>query len=118
MRPMRQPAAHWTHGRLHSGREPARLGQRRAGPHRAQKYRPVKTEPLLRPVSRSFYLSIRILPRRLREPVGLAYLLARTTDSVADTAQIPAELRIQTLEKLRGLIAGKRDAREFDLTEG
>ena len=79
----------------------------------------MKTESLLRPVSRSFYLSIRILPRRLREPIGLAYLLARTTDTIADTAQIPAELRIQTLEKLRGLIAGKRDAREIvDLTEG
>ena len=79
----------------------------------------MKTESLLRPVSRSFYLSIRILPRRLREPVGLAYLLARTTDTIADTAQIPAELRIQTLEKLRGLIAGKGDASEIvDLTEG
>ncbi len=27
--------------------------------------------------------------RRLRQPVALAYLLARTTDTVADTAQIP-----------------------------
>ena len=79
----------------------------------------MKTEPLLRPVSRSFYLSIRILPRRLREPVGLAYLLARTTDSVADTAAIPAESRIQTLEKLRRFVAGERDPKEIvDLTEG
>ena len=79
----------------------------------------MKTEPLLRPVSRSFYLSIRILPRRLREPVGLAYLLARTTDSVADTAAIPAESRIQTLEKLRRFVAGERDPKEIvDLTAG
>src|ERR1043166_7110456 len=115
----RQPAAHWTHGRLHSDREPAWVRQRRAGPHRAQEHRPVKTESLLRPVSRSFYLSIRILPRRLREPVGLAYLLARTTDSVADTAAIPAESRIQTLEKLRRFVAGERDPKEIvDLTAG
>ena len=79
----------------------------------------MKTESLLRPVSRSFYLSIRILPRRLREPVGLAYLLARTTDTIADTAQIPAELRIQTLEKLRRFVAGERDLKEIvDLTAG
>jgi farnesyl-diphosphate farnesyltransferase len=79
----------------------------------------VKTEPLLRPVSRSFYLSIRILPRRLREPVGLAYLLARTTDTVADTAAIPIESRIQTLEQLRRFVAGERDPREIvDLTAG
>jgi phytoene/squalene synthetase len=36
-------------------------------------------------VSRSFYLTIRFLPRPLREPVGLAYLLARATDTIADT---------------------------------
>lgn len=79
----------------------------------------MKTESLLRPVSRSFYLSIRILPRRLREPVGLAYLLARTTDTVADTAAIPAEARIQTLEKLRSFVAVERDAKQIvDLTEG
>ena len=36
---------------------------------------------LLRPVSRSFYLSIRLLPRALRQPVALAYLLARTSDT-------------------------------------
>jgi farnesyl-diphosphate farnesyltransferase len=79
----------------------------------------VKTESLLRPVSRSFYLSIRILPRRLREPVGLAYLLARITDTVADTAAIPIESRTQTLEQLRSFVAGERDPREIvDLTAG
>ena len=31
--------------------------------------------PLLASVSRSFYLSIRLLPRGLRAPIGLAYLL-------------------------------------------
>jgi len=40
---------------------------------------------LLRRVSRSFYLSLAILPRALREPLGLAYLLARASDTVADT---------------------------------
>ena len=45
---------------------------------------------LLRQVSRSFYLSLAILPRPLREPIGLAYLLARAADTVADTRLIAA----------------------------
>jgi farnesyl-diphosphate farnesyltransferase len=55
---------------------------------------------VLRAVSRSFYLSIRLLPARLREPVALAYLLARATDSVADTAGIATAVRIETLKML------------------
>ena len=62
---------------------------------------------VLRSVSRSFYLSIRFLPTRLREPVALAYLLARTTDTVADTARISAVLRIETLQTLSNAIQGK-----------
>jgi farnesyl-diphosphate farnesyltransferase len=62
---------------------------------------------ILRSVSRSFYLSIRFLPARLREPISLAYLLARTTDTVADTARISATLRIETLKMLSEGIQGK-----------
>ncbi|SVB50912.1 uncharacterized protein METZ01_LOCUS203766, partial [marine metagenome] len=39
---------------------------------------------VLEGVSRSFYLTIRVLPKNLREPIGLAYLLARTADTIAD----------------------------------
>ena len=62
---------------------------------------------LLRSVSRSFYLSIRLLPAQLREPIALAYLLARTTDTVADTAQIPTPVRTETLKLLSDAIQGK-----------
>src|SRR5215475_6905354 len=55
---------------------------------------------ILRSVSRSFYLSIRLLPQQLREPIGLAYLLARTTDTVADTTRIPRTLRMESLKML------------------
>ena len=34
---------------------------------------------LLRDTSRSFYLTLRVLPKPIRSPIGLAYLLARTT---------------------------------------
>jgi farnesyl-diphosphate farnesyltransferase len=62
---------------------------------------------ILRSVSRSFYLSIRFLPAQLREPIALAYLLARTTDTVADTAQIPGTVRTETLKMLSNGIQGK-----------
>jgi farnesyl-diphosphate farnesyltransferase len=62
---------------------------------------------ILRSVSRSFYLSVRLLPAQLREPVALAYLLARATDTVADTAQIPGIVRMETLKMLSNGIQGK-----------
>ena len=62
---------------------------------------------LLRSVSRSFYLSIRFLPAQLREPIALAYLLARATDSVADTTPISSRVRIETLKMLSNGIQGK-----------
>src|SRR5881396_3015527 len=62
---------------------------------------------VLRSVSRSFYLSIRFLPIQLREPIALAYLLARATDSVADTPGISVPVRIETLKMLSDGIQGK-----------
>jgi farnesyl-diphosphate farnesyltransferase len=61
---------------------------------------------LLRSVSRSFYLSIRFLPAQLREPIAVAYLLARTTDTVADTGRISGSVRMETLELLSNGIQG------------
>ena len=62
--------------------------------------------PLLRDVSRSFYISIRILPARLREPVGLAYLLARATDTIADTNSVPVAQRVEMLQQLSAALQG------------
>ena len=62
---------------------------------------------ILRSVSRSFYLSIRFLPEQLRESIALAYLLARSTDSVADTTEISNLVRIETLKMLSDGIQGK-----------
>lgn len=57
--------------------------------------------PLLKPVSRSFYLSLRILPRGVREPVGLGYLFARAADTIADTRLLRPTDRLMHLEALR-----------------
>ena len=59
---------------------------------------------LLASVSRSFYLTLKALPKELREPISLAYLLARTADTVADTAAVPAEVRIECLDDFEKLI--------------
>jgi farnesyl-diphosphate farnesyltransferase len=69
--------------------------------------RPHLETTILRSVSRSFYLSIRFLPAQLRQPVALAYLLARTTDTVADTAEISSSVRMETLKMLSDGIQGK-----------
>jgi len=71
---------------------------------------------ILRSVSRSFYLSIRFLPSQLREAIALAYLLARTTDTVADTVRIPRAMRIDALKMLTDAIQGKV-ARELVITQ-
>ncbi len=68
-------------------------------------FRSLETK-ILRSVSRSFYLSIRFLPALLRDPIALAYLLARTSDTVADTSQIPLMVRIETLKLLSDAIQG------------
>ena len=62
--------------------------------------------PLLRSVSRSFYLSLRFLPKALRDPLSLAYLLARATDTIADTPEPPVALRMEGLRDLAAAIQG------------
>jgi farnesyl-diphosphate farnesyltransferase len=62
---------------------------------------------LLRRVSRSFYLSLAILPRGLGGPIGLAYLLARAADTVADTRLIARAERLDHLRTLRAAYSGQ-----------
>lgn len=53
---------------------------------------------LLRGVSRSFYLTLRVLPEAIRGQIGLAYLLARAADTLADTTVLPPEQRLAALQ--------------------
>ncbi|CAE6715512.1 MULTISPECIES: phytoene/squalene synthase family protein [Paraburkholderia] len=62
--------------------------------------------PLLKGVSRSFYLTLRVLPAGMRDPIGLAYLLARAADTIADTSLISPEQRLAMLLSLRDQING------------
>ena len=65
---------------------------------------------LLASVSRSFYLTLKALPKELREPISLAYLLARTADTIADTAIVSTSVRLDCLERYRELVRGIGEA--------
>lgn len=60
---------------------------------------------ILQSVSRSFGLSIRLLPALLQAPVGIGYLLARATDTVADTTTLPKGERLVLLDLMTQTIA-------------
>ncbi len=64
------------------------------------------TGELLKAVSRSFYLTIYWLPAEMRPGVALGYLLARATDSVADTSTSESSLREFVLQGMGRSIAG------------
>ena len=59
--------------------------------------------PLLRDVSRSFYLTLRVLPPAIRPQISLAYLLARASDTIADTQAVPRAKRVVLLNQLQSL---------------
>jgi farnesyl-diphosphate farnesyltransferase len=66
---------------------------------------------LLEGVSRSFFLTLKALPAGLREPLSLAYLLARAADTMADTVAVPHHLRQDCLRDFDRLVQSPdRDA--------
>jgi farnesyl-diphosphate farnesyltransferase len=63
--------------------------------------------PLLRGVSRSFFISIRLLPGALRRPVALGYLLARASDTIADAPGLSTHERLQSLQEFQRTVQGE-----------
>ena len=64
---------------------------------------------VLKGVSRSFYLSLCLLPEPMRDAASLGYLLARTSDTLADSAASPLDARREALDLFRRCIAGQSD---------
>lgn len=52
-------------------------------------------------MSRSFYLTLNVLPADVRDQMGLAYLFARAADTIADTDLISREQRLRYLNQFR-----------------
>jgi farnesyl-diphosphate farnesyltransferase len=61
-------------------------------------------------VSRSFALSLRVLPASLRAPFGITYLLARAADTLADTRALPPAARRRHVEHVRRALDEGADA--------
>lgn len=70
-----------------------------------------RARALLGSVSRSFYLSLRFVPGPVRGPLSLAYLLARATDTFADSGAMAPETRLAALRAMHGALAGEKEAR-------
>jgi farnesyl-diphosphate farnesyltransferase len=58
-------------------------------------------QDLLKQVSRSFYLTLRVLPQSINAQLSLAYLLARAADTVADTQLVEVGRRREALLQIR-----------------
>ncbi|RYD36398.1 MAG: hypothetical protein EOP85_18310, partial [Verrucomicrobiaceae bacterium] len=65
---------------------------------------------VLKGVSRSFYLTLRLLPAPMRGAASLGYLLARTSDTLADTGTVPVAERLQALDAFARAVAEGGDA--------
>lgn len=65
---------------------------------------------ILEAVSRSFYLSLRFVPKEFRPGVSIMYLLARTTDTIADTAKSSGETLIKILADMDNIIQGHKQS--------
>lgn len=72
---------------------------------------------ILKSTARSFYLSLQFLPDRVSAPLGLAYLLARATDTIADSSNSPLSERARALESLKNLILSINDTTSEDSGE-
>ncbi|MGH7321730.1 MAG: squalene/phytoene synthase family protein [Candidatus Rokuibacteriota bacterium] len=68
---------------------------------------------LLPGVSRSFALSLAVLPASLRVLFGVTYLLARAADTIADTRALPPRERRQHVDALRATLRSG-DGRALD----
>src|ERR1700722_18265246 len=70
---------------------------------------------LLKGVSRSFYLSVRFLPKPIRSAIALGYLLARASDTIADTNHLPPTERIEFLKRFLASISNRELRDPLDL---
>ncbi len=78
----------------------------------------VPLREVLARVSRSFYLSLWLLPEQTRFAVALAYLLARAADTIADTRLVPRERRLELLVRFRAACAGGAKSSSVDALLG
>ena len=66
-------------------------------------------DKLLETTSRSFYPTLKYLPKKIRGQIGLLYLLARVADTIADSKVGETEVLIDALTNYNAVAQGRSD---------
>ena len=66
-----------------------------------------KIDNLLKSTSRSFYPTLKYLPKKVRGQIGLLYLLARVADTIADSKHGDTEELLRLLHQYNDVVQGK-----------
>ncbi len=66
-----------------------------------------KIDNLLETTSRSFYPTLKYLPKKVRGQIGLLYLLARVADTIADSKHGETEVLLNTLGAYNEVAQGR-----------
>lgn len=66
-----------------------------------------KIDKLLETTSRSFYPTLKYLPKKTRGQIGLLYLLARVADTVADTKHGETAVLLDSLKTYNDVVQGR-----------
>lgn len=70
---------------------------------------------LLKNTSRSLYLSAKMLPRSMRPAFGIAYLLCRYADTIADTEVLPVEKRLDWVQQFPKIVRTQDVSKQKEL---
>lgn len=70
-----------------------------------------KIDGLLERTSRSFYPTLKYLPKKIRGQIGLLYLLARVADTIADSKHGETEVLLETLSAYNEFAQGRSQTR-------
>jgi len=66
-----------------------------------------KIDKLLETTSRSFYPTLKYLPKKIRGQIGLLYLLARLADTIADSKHGETDVLLDLLKKYNDVAQGR-----------
>jgi farnesyl-diphosphate farnesyltransferase len=68
-----------------------------------------KIDALLESTSRSFYPTLKYLPKKIRGQIGLLYLLARVADTIADSKHGDTNVLLQVLKSYNDVAQGRSE---------
>ena len=75
----------------------------------------MEIDTLLKNTSRSLYLSVQALPKQIRPAFGIAYLLCRYADTIADTELLPSQRRYYWVDRFAQIVRQQDPAEQKQL---